>query len=161
MKQKPHFESCFVEIKLRNSKLAIGSVYRPPNTDAKLFCKKFTETINKLKSSKHQIIIGTDHNLDFLKADKHKPTQGFIESILENACVPPITRPTRITNQSATLIDNIIIDRQIYNNQRSGIAISDLSDHFPCILSWKNVFQSKKGYVETQSSKASHPYNKN
>ena len=59
------------------------------------------------------IIIGLDHNLDFLKADKHHATNDFIQSNLDFGLIPTVTRPTRITNTSATLIDNIIVS-QIY-----------------------------------------------
>ena len=55
------------------------------------------------------IIIGLDHNLDFLKADKHHATNDFIQNNLDFGLIPTITRPTRITNTSATLIDNIIV----------------------------------------------------
>ena len=63
------------------------------------------------KEEERKLIIGVDHNLDLMKSDKHKPTKEFIELNLEHELIPTVTKPTRITKNSATLIDNIIIGR--------------------------------------------------
>ena len=47
--------------------------------------------------------------------------------------IPTITKPTRITRTSATLIDNIIVGKQ-FHNYEANIGISDISDHLPLIL---------------------------
>ena len=44
--------------------------------------------------------------------------------------VPLITKPTRITAHSATLIDNIFTNNTNVLS-KNGLIISDLSDHFP------------------------------
>ena len=46
-----------------------------------------------------------------------------------NSLCPIILRPTRVTNKSETLIDNIFTNDFI--DKTSGILISDTSDHFP------------------------------
>ena len=46
---------------------------------------------------------------------------------------PSITKPTRITNTSATSIDNIFTNN--YAKQVSGIILNDLSDHLPIFWS--------------------------
>ena len=48
--------------------------------------------------------------------------------------LPTITRPTRITHSSATLIDNIYIKRSNYDLLKSKIIITDISDHLPVII---------------------------
>ena len=47
--------------------------------------------------------------MDFLKSNKHESIQDFINQNLELGMLPTVTRPTRITKTSATLIDNIIV----------------------------------------------------
>ena len=146
-------ESCTVEIKLPKHNLIVSSVYRPPNTNEHKFndlIEKLVKTVNR--KSSHSLI-GLDHNLDLLKSNQHKPTQTFIEVVLENSHIPCITRPTRITKSSATLIDNILVGRDIYNNINCGIALSDLSDHFPCILTWRNIIKQKKNCITFQTKK--------
>ena len=104
-------ESCVVEIKGAKKPIIVGSLYRPPNTNVGQFLKIYKSMVTKLQKSSSDIIIGLDHNLDFLKSDKHHPTNDFINIVLEMQQIPTITRSTRIASQSATLIDNIILSQ--------------------------------------------------
>ena len=83
-------------------------------------------------------MIGLDHNLDLIKHDRHRVTSNFIERNLDNQLLPTITKPTRITRSTATLLDNIIIGRDLQTEYESSIVISDISDHLPCLLKIKN-----------------------
>ena len=60
------------------------------------------------KQKDHEVVIGLDHNLDLLKSHLNHPTNDFIELNLDRDLIPCITKLTRITNKSATLIDNIL-----------------------------------------------------
>ena len=64
------FEHIAVEIKGRKDPVIICSVYRPPNTAVKSFLKEYNKLLNRLKKTTTEIIIGLDHNLDFLRSDK-------------------------------------------------------------------------------------------
>ena len=139
-----YMECIAVEIKLPGKTIIASSVYRLPNTDHKKFTKTFYDFCKHIARKSLYNIIGLDHNLDLLKSDKHTNTQLFSEGVLENSLLPCITRPTRISKSRATLIDNIIINREIYNNLRCGVLISDLSDHSPCIMSWSGIQKNKK-----------------
>ena len=81
-----------------------------------------------------ETILGMDHNLDLLKASSHKITQEFIDLNFNNNLLPCITRPTRITKTSATLIDNIFVSQTLHKSFDSCILINDLSDHMPSLL---------------------------
>ena len=127
-------EHAVLELKCK-SKVLLCGMYRPPNSDIALFLDEYKQVVNKLKGDKHgNIVICLDHNLDFLKHDKHAPTRQFIESNLDFNLLPIITRPTRVTHNSATLIDNIIISEKLQIKYKSGIMINDASDHLPCYL---------------------------
>ena len=131
----PSTESIFVEIKLEDRRLVVGSMYRPPNTKSSDFITNFEKILKILKlSEKTDVIIGLDHNLDFLKASKHKETSLFINRVFDCGLLPCITRPTRITHSSASLIDSILVSGKLHDHCLSGIAISDLSDHLPCLI---------------------------
>ena len=88
---------------------------------------------------KHSIIIGTDHNMDLLKSAYHKNTLEFFERIFDKNLTPVITRPTRITKTSATLIDNILVCSSLCTRQRSCIIECDLSDHLPTMTVFDNL----------------------
>ena len=107
-----HLETTYFEIQTKNQKkIVIGSLYRPPNTSTDHLHNHLSETIPKVKSEKKdkQLILGMDHNLNLLKSNSHTLTQKFLDIIISNGLLPTITQPTRITQQTATLIDNIFI----------------------------------------------------
>ena len=70
-----------------------------------------------------------DFNIDLLKFPRHDKTKYFIESMLTTGYLPVITKPTRITDHSATLLDHIYSNSKSLNYQ-SGIIITDVADHF-------------------------------
>ena len=104
------FESVFIKLELHNGEcVCLASIYRPPNTDPKKFNEGYCVVISQLKKECQNVVIGLDHNMDFLKSNKHESTQDFINQNLELGMLPTVTRPTRITKTSAMLIDNIIV----------------------------------------------------
>ena len=58
------------------------------------------------RENKTCIIMG-DFNIDLLKFESHSATDGFLNTLGSNFFQPYILQPTRITDHSATLIDNI------------------------------------------------------
>ena len=95
--------------------------------------------IPKVKSEKKdkQLILGMDHNLNLLKSNSHTLTQKFLDIIISNGLLPSITWPTRITQQTATLIDNIFISEVLQLNFDSAILIHNISDHLPILALMK------------------------
>ena len=105
------------------------------------------ETLLQLDSS-CEVILGMDHNMDLLKADIHKPTRRFLDTILDAGLMPSISKPTRISHTTATLIDNIIIDQRQNGNYESFVLIDNTSDHLPCAMVLDNVQTCKKDYLK-------------
>ena len=139
------FEHCIIEIKCRKRNVILVSLYRPPNTSVKAFLSDYTKLVQNLNSVKNcDVIIGIDHNLDFLKSSWHMDTQNFIELNLESNLLSCITRPTRITKSTATLIDNVLISKNLQGKQDSKILITDSSDHLPSVVTINGNFLGKK-----------------
>ena len=132
-------ECCGVELTLGSKQLVLISMYRPPNSTITNFNKSFKKMVDSYRKKNKHVIIGTDHNLDFLKADHHVHTQHFIEQTLDAKLLPMITRPTRITKTMATLIDNILIDQNIASNVDCSVLIDNISDHLPCLSVIRNL----------------------
>ena len=110
------FEHLVVEIKTQSSSIVVVSAYRPPNADAKQFIQEYQKLIASISTKINNnapIIIGIDHNMDFLKSNVHQLTQDFIEMNIDLGLIPVISRPTRITKSRATLIDNIFVSQQL------------------------------------------------
>lgn len=56
---------------------------------------------------------------------------------------PTITKPSRITSHSATLIDNIFTNL-LDNKTISGLLVNDISDHLPVFLVYDSCFTRNK-----------------
>ena len=68
-----------------------------------------------------------DFNIDILK----ESSSNFMNTIYSSGFYPPITKPTRVSTTSATLIDNIFTNVLQFDACLSGIIATDLTDHFP------------------------------
>ena len=136
-------ETIVVQLKCNKCPIILASCYRVPNTDQVKFLKEYEELIMKLEKQNCPFVIGIDHNLDLIKNSVHRNTQTFIELNLEHRTLPCISKPTRVTHKTATLIDNIFCNETMYNNCMSYILLDDLSDHLPCICHFNDIFPTK------------------
>ena len=140
---------------MQKEKYTLGlPLFRPPNTPIKNFLSDYTKLLENLNNAKIcDVIIGMDHNLDFLKSSWHRDTQNFIELHLDSNLLPCITRPTRITKSTATLIDNVLISKNLQGKQDSQILITDISDHLPSIVTINGNILEKRQKIEIISRK--------
>ena len=68
--------------------------------------------------------------MNLLNFGKKRGTHQFLEELFHNNYTPQITLPTRITDRSATLIDNIFLNTQLHK-QTSGNITTSISDYLP------------------------------
>ena len=89
-----------------------------------------------------------DYNIDLLKDDSDRPTHDYLDVIYSYCMIPSILKPTRITETSATIIDNILTNCD--NEITTVILLTDITDHFPTILinRTKNVNANKNLHSE-------------
>ena len=71
-----------------------------------------------------------DFNLDLLQMESHKETDNFLNTLGSSFFFPLILQPTRITDHSATLIDNVFFNSLEYFTI-SGNIVYDVTDHLP------------------------------
>ena len=130
-----NIETIFIEIDKdlinKDKNCIVGVVYRPPDTNVNQFNEKIGEILSNIKTEKKLAYLLGDFNLNLLSIDKHKDTQDFIDAMYSFSMFPCITKPTRVTSRSATLIDNVYINDVLNENAVSGILYTDISDHFP------------------------------
>ena len=61
--------------------------------------------------------------------------QQFLETTLEYNLIPTITKPTRVTHNSATLIDNMLLKTENHELHQSKVdSIDNISDHYPSLI---------------------------
>ena len=124
-----------IESSVFTSNILIGVTYRPPNTDRNCFIDIMKETLlNISKENKVCYLLG-DYNIHLLNIDYHELTCEFNNTLYINGVIPLITRPTRVSNNSATLIDNIFTNH-LLNQEQSFNAI--LLTEWSLFYQWKD-----------------------
>ena len=78
-----------------------------------------------------------DFDINLLNYENHIPTSDFLNTFFANHLQPLILQPTRVTDSTSTLIENIFsID--ITSKVTSGNILIQISDHFPQFSILKN-----------------------
>ena len=136
-------ESTFIEIVSKNKVNSIvGCIYRHPNMDLSEFNEDYiSPLLEKLSKENKNIFLLGDFNIDLLQYNHHSPTNEFLDSLASNCILPHILQPTRFSNLSKTLIDNIF-SNQIFPENISGNISATFSDHIPQFLIAQGIFSS-------------------
>lgn len=126
-------EHLYIEIDTGQNKknVVIGNMYRSPSTPPEKFIQKVTSNLEILKKHDNKFIaIVGDSNIDMLQHNIYEPATTLFDTYTEHAFAPVISRPTRITTSTATLI---LIDHIFVNNphrvSNSAVFTLDISDH--------------------------------
>jgi exonuclease III len=117
--EEGEFESIFVELS-SSEPIIVGEIYRVPDTNQILSLERYETILNKIEQTRLRAIIGTDQNFDYLKIDSNKVTSDLLDLYIYNNMLPMITKPTRVAQTTATLIDNIYVNNNS-NCVQSGI----------------------------------------
>ena len=138
----PHvIETLFIELEYSNTKnIIVGNIYRPntlPRADIDMFIENLNIVISAVGNENKNLLLMGDFNLDLLKFDSHPKTSDFINNLHTAGLSTLITKPTRITEHSATLIDHMYTNI-IKNDIHTGILITDISDHFGTFAIFKH-----------------------
>ena len=103
------------------------------------------EHINFIFSNSHTktVYLCGDFNVDLLQYDKNADTNHFVDQLFSFGLHPLITRPTRITRDTKTLIDNIFTT-DLCSHKQSGLIINDISDHLPIYVVTEYIHHEAK-----------------
>ena len=141
----PIWESLFVTVKDMDigKEFVVGNIYRPPYDNSNeqnvtTFVTELEPIIAALNDGNHELLIAADFNINLLHINNcNKDHFGnFLDMLLGHSLFPKITFPTRLGENSCSLIDNIFCSLS-HNSVASlaGIICTRISDHFPCFLS--------------------------
>ena len=79
-----------------------------------------------------------DSNFDLLEYVTHSLTNDFITTVTSNSFIPYVLQPTRVTDHSSTVIDNIFSNITDFETT-SGNITTMIADHFGQFLIVKNI----------------------
>ena len=129
-----NLESVFIEVDknsfLLGKNIVIGVIYGPPGMEINLFNKVLKKISTIIQNENKVCYLSGDDNINILNSETHTRTADFVDLLYSSSYIPLITRPTRVTQNTATLIDNVFTNNfQSLNNTFQGILVTDLSDH--------------------------------
>ena len=141
-------ESVFIEtITAAGKNIIIGVIYRPPNNKLDEFENNINQILSKIDKENKICYLMGDFNIDLLKSESCDYSNRFLEILLSSSYIPLVLRPTRITQHTATLIDNIFTnDIETIDSSTNGIIFSDVSDHLP-IVHLRSLKSHKKAKI--------------
>jgi len=135
------FECIVVEVSLQaGRKIIVGSAYRPGTKHPRMsitdqnsiFSDLFSNLISTLADSSLPVYLLGDLNIDVLKYNKCAMATDYIDTLFSFGFIQIITKPTRCTGNSATLIDHCITNN-VEDRHASVIFTTSISDHFPIL----------------------------
>jgi hypothetical protein len=140
-----------------NKSIVIGNIYRPPRdiiANYNTFMMELEQILHDLQTTNKEIIIAGDFNIDLLQLKDRTIINEYFETIMANGFIPKITLPTRITDRSSTLIDNIFVKLSDNLSQTTAaVLLANISDHLPCFVSldFLEIRNSSQKYIKTWS----------
>ena len=106
-KSKDYYE-VFIEVDKTatalNNSIIVGAIYRPPNNELHKFNNQLNEVMSKLSSDNKIVYIMGDFNVNLPNSDSPIASSEFLDIMYSKSFLPHITKPTRVTSSTATLI---------------------------------------------------------
>ena len=101
-----HYETTWIEIENTKGKnILICCANRHPNLDPEILqitCRFSNDTVTN-----KQVFVLEDFNINLLNYDSNTPSGNFVNLFLSQHFLSYIVHPTRVSDQSATVTDNI------------------------------------------------------
>ena len=122
-------EFLFLEIKTKYKTIIVCNMYRSPSGDVNSFISELDSRLQALQSRRNKMVIFvSDSNIDLLKFGHVESATKLVNLFSENGFAPTISRPTRVTSHTNTLIDHIFLNNCAAVT-KSGVITESLSDH--------------------------------
>ena len=138
------FEAVWVEIRNEKAKnIVCGCIYKHPKSNIDDFNKYISKCLTIINKDNKECYVSGDFNIDLLKCDTINKYAGFLNSLTSLGFLPHIVQPTRITEYSFTIIDNIYGNNFTQETSGGNILIK-FADHFSQFLSIKKKVLKKK-----------------
>ena len=133
------FESLWVDVNTSATKnMLCGCIYRHPNTDVEKFIQYLDTVFSRAKIERKLVFLMGDLNINLLNYDSNTATNKFLNFVVSQYLLPHILHPTRITDHSSTIIDNIFTNNTDYETI-SGNILTLITDHFPQLIILKKM----------------------
>ena len=130
----------------------VGVIYRHPTTlvnDYECFTTNLCDIFTELCANNTAFYAVGDYNIDLMQINVNQNYQKYVNSNLSTTTKCAIDLPTRITDHSKTLLDDIYVNDPKHS-YKSGVLLCDLNNHmstFVCISTKKPVVKNTKKFL--------------
>ena len=127
--------SVFIEIDKSvfqsSANIIIEVVFRMPDSSVDVINERLTDILNFVHRENKLFYLLGDLNIDLFKHDVHRTTSEFLDAIYSYNVYHLITKPTKVTATSATLIDHILSNNiDISSGHTQGILCTNINDRY-------------------------------
>ena len=123
------------------NKFIFSVIYRHPwNNLTTAFIESLDESLQKVNRKRDQVVIMGDINIDLNPNNNYASRSDYLHMLESNAFSNLITKPTRVTENSQTIIDHLLTnDNESLINP--GVLHYKSADHFPifCLISLPKI----------------------
>jgi len=131
MLHKPeNLETSFVEIPREKQKnIIVGCIYRHHSLSVEDFTENYINPLlTKVEKEKKLVVLMGDFNINLMEVTGNTDISTFFDTLGSCSLMPNILLPTRITDTSQTIIDNIFSSPEL-SGTASGNILTCISDH--------------------------------
>ena len=122
----------------------MGVIYRHPSSnDVKAFIEDLSICLKELNNSNSNFYIVSDLNINTSTFERTPIAKRFLNMLLSCCVLPLITKPTRASYNSATIIDHILTNDCEHFIIPGIVETNEISDHYPK-LRQVNLTQTRK-----------------
>ena len=133
-----------MKLNISSNSFTIVCIYRSPTGNFFYFLHQLELILTKIYKTSNEIILCVDFNINYLNDGSRK---GLFDSLWASFNLfSTVNFPTRISNNSSTLIDNIFINTHRHEFCVHPL-INGLSDHDAQIISLSNILISAPRHV--------------
>lgn len=127
----PYNETLFSDVTQPLSYI-VGMLYRPRNSDAKMFLSSLTDIITSISVLRKPVYLMGHFNINILNHAGNNANI-LVNLFHRHSFFPAINKPTRVTTHSATVINHLWTNN--FDNYITSVKFNTLSDHFPIVSS--------------------------
>ena len=149
-------ESCFVEIPkgtaAMNSDVIVGIIYRSSGRSVDIFSVQLNSMLQRMSGENKTLYLMGDFNMNLLNFENHHPTNNFLETLYSYSLTPLITKLTRITENTAKLLDNIFTNKYMSGRRLLSCIFTLISvTSYPfSVLILVVIIREKKNFMENE-----------
>lgn len=124
-----NFELLCVELNIPNfNKITVCCIYRHPGSSVTEFTSMLIDKLSMLSTNQYCILVG-DINIDLKHYTTCNSTKMYVDELVSRNFLPLVSLPTRITANTATIIDHVFINNLNDQKIKTGLIATDISDH--------------------------------